>query len=295
VRVGIIDVGANTVRLLVAARNGERVAAVREDRVQLGLGEEIERTGSISEDKLAEAAATAAAHVRRARKLRCAAVEVLITSPGRQAQNGQELVNRLSEQTGVLSRVLSAEEEGELAWHGAVAAAGKLPDTVAVCDVGGGSAQIAVGTLLAGPTWVRSVDIGSLRLTRRVFRNDPPRASDLAEASRVIDNTFGDLTPPLTPAALAVGGTARALRRVAGDELDHEVLDDAVQRLRQQDTRQIAKEYRLDRARAQTVTAGALILEEIQWRLGVPLVIGRGGIREGAASMLLDATAAATA
>jgi exopolyphosphatase / guanosine-5'-triphosphate,3'-diphosphate pyrophosphatase len=295
VRVGIIDVGANTVRLLVAARDRDRVAAVREDRVQLGLGEEIEHTGSISEAKLAEAADTAAAHVRRARKLRCAAVEVLITSPGRQAQNGQELVNRLSEQTGVLSRVLSAKEEGELAWHGAVGAARKVPDSVAVCDVGGGSAQIAVGTLSAGPTWVRSVDIGSLRLTRRAFRNDPPSAGDLAEASRVIDNTFGDLTPPLTTGALAVGGTARALRRVAGDELDHEILDDAVQRLRQLDTRQIAKEYRLDRSRAQTVTAGALILEEIQWRLGVTLSIGRGGIREGAALMLLDATSAATA
>jgi exopolyphosphatase/pppGpp-phosphohydrolase len=48
VRVGIIDVGANTVRLLVAARDRDRVAAVREDRVQLGLGEEIEHTGSIS-------------------------------------------------------------------------------------------------------------------------------------------------------------------------------------------------------------------------------------------------------
>lgn len=293
-RVGIIDVGANTVRLLVATRDGERVSAVREDRVQLGLGEEIARAGSISEAKLEEAAETAAAHVRRARKLRCAAVEVLITSPGRQAQNGQDLVSRLSERTGVLSRVLSAEEEGELAWHGAVAGAGKLPDTVAVCDVGGGSAQIAVGTLSGGPTWVRSVDIGSLRLTRRAFRTDPPRSSDLAEASRVIDNAFGDLTPPLTGAALAVGGTARALRRVAGDVLDHAVLDDAVQSLRRMDARQIAKEYRLDRARAQTVTAGALILEEIQWRLGVPLSIGRGGIREGAASMLLDATAAAT-
>ena len=74
-RVGIVDVGANTVRLLVAVKDGERVVPVREERVQLGLGEQIERTGRISEEKLEEAALTAATRVRRARKLRCAAIE----------------------------------------------------------------------------------------------------------------------------------------------------------------------------------------------------------------------------
>jgi exopolyphosphatase/guanosine-5'-triphosphate,3'-diphosphate pyrophosphatase len=295
VRVGIVDVGANTVRLLVAAQARDRLVAVREDRVQLGLGDEIERRGRISQEKIHEAADTAAAHVRRARKLRCAAIEVLVTSPGRQAENGGELVARLSESTGVLSRVLSAEEEGELAWHGAVAAAGELPDPVAVCDVGGGSAQIGVGTLSSGPAWVRSVDIGSLRLTRRAFRHDPPSSSDLEEAAHAIEAAFGELSPPFTLAALAVGGTARALRRIAGEELDGGALADAVELLRQTESRQIAKDYRIDRNRARTVTAGALILSEIQKRLGVPLEVGRGGIREGAASMLLDATAAATA
>jgi exopolyphosphatase / guanosine-5'-triphosphate,3'-diphosphate pyrophosphatase len=295
VRVGIVDVGANTVRLLVAARDRDRLVAVREDRVQLGLGEQIERTGAISKEKLEEAADTAAAHVRRARKLGCAAIEVLVTSPGRQARTGKELVARLSDSTGALSRVLSAEEEGELAWHGAVADAGALADPVAVCDVGGGSAQIAIGSLPGGPAWVKSVDIGSLRLTRRAFRNDPPTASDIREASRAIESAFGELAPPVTRTALAVGGTARALRRIAGNELDGDVLAEAVARLRQRESRQIAKEFRIDRNRARTVTAGALILSEIQRRLSVPLEVGRGGIREGAALMLLDATAAATA
>ena len=97
VKVGIVDVGANTVRLLVVGRKSERLEAVREERVQLGLGEEIERTGAISEEKLEETAATAATGVRHARKLRCDAIEVLVTSPGRQARNGGELVARLAE------------------------------------------------------------------------------------------------------------------------------------------------------------------------------------------------------
>jgi exopolyphosphatase/guanosine-5'-triphosphate,3'-diphosphate pyrophosphatase len=294
VRVGVVDVGANTVRLLVAARDGRRLVSVREERVQLGLGEEIERTGKISEEKLEDTAARAAAKVRRARKLRCAGIEVLITSPGRQAANGRELVERLAGATAAPSRVLTAQEEGELAWHGAVAAAQDVPSTVAVCDVGGGSAQIAIGSPATGPAWVRSIDIGSLRLTRRAFRSDPPTASDFERAQAAIADAFADLTPPLPLAAIAVGGTARALRRIEGDVLGPDELADAVHELGRRASRQVAKAYRLDEQRALTITAGALILAEIQRRLNVPLTVGRGGLREGAALMLLDATVAAT-
>jgi exopolyphosphatase / guanosine-5'-triphosphate,3'-diphosphate pyrophosphatase len=295
VRVGIVDVGANTVRLLVAALDGQRLVAVREERDQLGLGEEVERMGELTEGKLEETAVTAAARVRRARKLRCAAVEVLVTSPGRQARNGDELVARLAEATKAPTRVLTAQEEGELAWRGAVGAALDLPETVAVCDVGGGSAQIAVGSRTDGPAWVRSVDIGSLRLTKRAFREDPPSDGDLERAEDAIDEAFADLTPPLPLAALAVGGTARALRRIAGDTLGPRDLADAIDELRGHSSRQVAKTYRLDRQRARTITAGALIVAEVQRRLRVPLGIGRGGVREGAALMLLDEVLAATA
>jgi exopolyphosphatase/guanosine-5'-triphosphate,3'-diphosphate pyrophosphatase len=295
VKVGIVDVGANTVRLLVAARESEGLEAVREERVQLGLGEEIERTGAISEEKLEEAAVTAATGVRHARKLRCEAIEVLVTSPGRQARNGGELVARLAEATGVPTRVLSPQEEGVLAWHGAVAASEEVPSSVAVCDVGGGSAQVTVGSPETGPAWVRSVDIGSLRLTRRAFRTDPPTSDDVTRARTTIAQAFEDFAPPLPLGAIAVGGTARALRRVAGDVLGFEEITDAVNRLQELSARQVAKEYRVDHDRARTITAGALILAEIQRRLNVPLEIGRGGIREGAASMLLDQTVAATA
>src|SRR5436309_2984928 len=188
VRVGIVDVGANTLRLLVAAREDGRLVPLREQRVQLGLGEEIERSGALGEEKLAEAAAVARAHVRRARKLGCDRIDVLVTSPGRQARNGDELASILREATGVATKVLRPEEEGELAWYGAVATAEGLPESVAVCDVGGGSTQLVVGTVSGGPAWVRSVDLGSLRLTRRVLDTAPPAQSDLDDASAFVEH-----------------------------------------------------------------------------------------------------------
>jgi exopolyphosphatase/guanosine-5'-triphosphate,3'-diphosphate pyrophosphatase len=294
VRVGIVDVGANTLRLLVAAADGRSVVRLREERVQLGLGEEIESRGHIGEEKLVQAATTAKNHVRKALKLGCAAVEVLVTSPGRQAANGEQLVRRLAEATGIPTRVLSAAEEAELAWRGAFAAATDLPEIVAICDVGGGSTQIAEGTPSGGPSWTRSVDLGSLRLTRRAFRHDPPDEEDLTLAREAVAEAFADVAPPHPLAAIAVGGSARALRRVAGERLTEDELMAAVRRLSKRRSRKIAKTYGVDEARARTMTAGALIFIELERKLGVPMQVGRGGVREGAAQTLLaDLEAAA--
>lgn len=293
VRVGIVDVGANTVRLLVASAEGGSLAVVREDRVQLGLGEDIERRGEIGEKKLDEAAATAKAQVRRAWKLGANAVDVLVTSPGRQARNGDELAERVGAATGVPTRVLAAEEEAELAWRGAVNAAADLPATVAVCDVGGGSTQLAVGTGTDDPSWVRSVDIGSLRLTRRAFRNDPPDTEDVARAGRILAAEFARAAPPSPLAAIAVGGTARALRKVVGNELTEQSLLLAIGRLSKKTSKKIAKDYGVAEVRARTMTAGALVFLEVERRLAVGLKVGRGGIREGAALALLAGAEAA--
>jgi exopolyphosphatase / guanosine-5'-triphosphate,3'-diphosphate pyrophosphatase len=296
-RVGIVDVGANTLRLLVATCDDRgRVEPIHQERRQLGLGEELERSGGfIGDEKLEAAGIVAQAHIRRARKLGAGRVTVLVTSPGRQAANADALVRRLRDTTDTEVRVLSADEEGALAWHGAVAAAGRLPESVAVCDVGGGSAQLVVGTTDHGPSWSHSVDIGSLRLSERFFRHDPPTARELEEASSEAARSFADVTPPLPLAALATGGTARALRRVVGSELGEPELARALRKLATRPSHEIAKEFGVDRARARTLTAGAILLSEAQRRLTVPLATARGGLREGAALVLLAETAAATA
>jgi exopolyphosphatase / guanosine-5'-triphosphate,3'-diphosphate pyrophosphatase len=297
VRVAIVDVGANTLRLLVATRSRDgRVDPLREERRQLGLGEEIVRTGgTIGPDKLEEAAAVARTHVRQARKLGAEAVEILVTSPGRQAVNGGELVRALEATTGIHARILRSEEEGALAWRGAVCQADQLPETVAVCDVGGGSTQLVVGTLGGGPAWTRSIDLGSLRLTRHAFESDPPAESELARARERVGAAFAELTPPLPLAALATGGTARSLRRVVGPDLRERELEAATRKLAKRSVRQISRDFGVDRPRARTLLAGTLLLTAVQRLLGVPLAVAQGGLREGAALVLLDEVAAATA
>jgi exopolyphosphatase/pppGpp-phosphohydrolase len=219
---------------------------------------------------------------------------VLVTSPGRQAENGRRARRAAGRGDRRADARADAQEEGALAWRGAIAAAREAPGDGRRLRRRRRLAQIAVGSPTEGPAWVRSVDIGSLRLTRRAFRADPRRRGP-RRAARAIAEAFEDLAPPLPLGALAVGGTARALRRVAGDVLGPDELAAALRELRRSTSRQVAKTYRLDRQRARTITAGALILARSSAGSTFHSRVGRGGLREGAALQLLDATVAATA
>ena len=296
VRVAVVDVGANTLRLLVAVPAGPAVLAVHQERAQLGLGEEVERYGYISAVKCAQAIDVARAQTRRARRLGCERIEILVTSPGRQTANSEEFADALVRGTGVPVRILSSEEEGALAWEGAVAALDDPPESVAVCDVGGGSAQIAVGTLAAGPAWVRSVDLGSLRLSARLLvdEGDPPSADAIARARAAAAEAVSGVVPPLAQLALAAGGTARALRRVV-DVLDGDGLAAAVEELSALKRAKISKRYGISPQRAATLLAGTILFAEVQKRVGLPLTLARGGVREGSAIALFRESAAAYA
>jgi exopolyphosphatase/guanosine-5'-triphosphate,3'-diphosphate pyrophosphatase len=288
--VGVVDVGSNTVRLLVSHEG----RSVLTRRAMLRLGAEVERHGSIGEEKLAEVSGTVGSFVAAARSIGVDRIEVLVTSPGRQAANADELVERLAVASRVPVRVLSAADEGRLAFFGALSAArGGGRKTVAVCDVGGGSAQVVVGTRRDGPAWVRSIDLGSMRLTSRLLPGDPPGAEAVAEARAEVDRYLEGFTPPLPQTALAVGGSARAVGGVVGPKLGRSELEEAVELLAKTPSDEIVDRYGVDPDRVRTLAAGAVILSAIHERLGVPLRTVRGGVREGAILELAERRVAA--
>ena len=291
--VGVIDVGSHTVRLLLARRDDGRIQPLRQEKAALGLGAEVERLGRLSEEKITEAASLVGSFARIARKAGAAHVETMVTAPGRQSSNGEDLVRALHEASGATVRVLSPDEEGRLAFSGAVHGMALEGESVAVCDIGGGSTEIVVGSRGGEPAWVRSVDVGALRLTGRYLDQDPPSQEALSLARLTVEHEFSSLTPPLPKVGLAAGGTARALRKLVGEELGESELEAAIAMLRRSRSARVAKEYGIDRGRARTLVAGALILEAVQCRLNVPLRVSRTGLREGAVLAVLDEAAAA--
>lgn len=274
-RVGVIDVGSNTIRLLVARVDDGILEPLAKERVRLSLGLEIERNGIVSDVSIAAASKAVGKLCRIARTHRIEDLYVFLTAPGRQSANADELVAGLRRAASHDVRVLTTEEEGRLAYRGAVATVDvPLPDTIAVCDVGGASTEIAVGAPAADPTWIDSIDLGSVRLSARV--------QDLADARRVAAESFAGVRAPTVEAALAVGGSARAARRLVGPWLGETELAEALRLAETKTPQAISRRFGVDRARAEILPAGLAVLAEVQSRLGVPLHVCDGGIREGA-------------
>jgi exopolyphosphatase/guanosine-5'-triphosphate,3'-diphosphate pyrophosphatase len=281
-RIGVIDVGSNTTRLLVASAGSDGLVPLDKGKVRLSLGAEIERYGAVSAVHFAAAAKAVRELAGVARRKRVASLDVFLTAPGRQAENSAELVAALSRAAGVPARVLTKEEEGTLAYRGAVLTADlPLPDRIAVCDIGGASTEIAAGSPAGEPDWIESVDLGSVRLTTRA-------GEMVAEAKAA----FGHLDPPRVETALVVGGSARAARRLVGAKLGETELAEALRLAETRSPREIARRFGVDRARAEILPAGVVLLAEVQQRLGEPLHVCSGGIREGAVLASLDALAA---
>jgi exopolyphosphatase/pppGpp-phosphohydrolase len=287
--IGVIDVGSNTVRLVVMD-GGRQVLSQRQ---MLHLGADIELHGSIPPEKLAATALLVRSYAEAARTAGAVDLAVMITSPGRQAENGNELLELLASAAGASTRILSAAQEAQLGFAGAIGVAGPpARRRVAVVDVGGGSAQVVVGTRRGGPEWLRSIDLGSQRLTSRLLDADPPGLAAIGAARAEVAGYLHDFDPPEPRLALAVGGSARAVKRIVGPRLGREELEEALAVLAELPAAEVVRRFAIDGDRAGTLPAGVVILAELQAVLGAPLRVVRGGIREGALLELAHRAAA---
>jgi exopolyphosphatase / guanosine-5'-triphosphate,3'-diphosphate pyrophosphatase len=290
-RVAVIDVGSNTARLLVADVERGAVRAVAEDRAYLRLGTEV--TGDISTEKLAEVTAAMRRFTQQSARFSVVRQETIVTAPGRHGAASGPLLQTLREASPGRVRVLSAVEEGRLAFGGALARTERPPEVAAVVDVGGGSSEVAVGTPLLGPAWVRSYPVGSLQVTSTWLHADPPTGAQLDAARDEVRRQLADCAPPRPDAVLATGGTARALARVLGRRYGRDELDEAVALLASRPTHALVRAFGVHPHRAGTLVAGTIVLAELAHRLGTPFDVSRGGLREGAALTLAAAEAVA--
>ena len=211
-------------------------------------------------------------------------LEVLVTSPGRQAANGDELLERL--EAAARCRCACSRRRRRAASRSSArspARGAHGAQTVAVCDVGGGSAQVTVGTRRDGP------GLDPLDRPRLAAADEPrcsptthPATAAIAKARAAVERELEEFSAPTVGGGFAVGGSARALRRLYGSRLGGGELTEAVELLSFTPASELSARFGVSVARAATLPAGAVILEALQARLEVPLKVSRTGLRHGA-------------
>ena len=279
---GCIDIGSNTTRVLVAEARDGRLLEVLQQRAFTRIGKGLKAGGAIPAEKIEEVARVVAGHRGLAAEAGAEHVRTVATAAIRGAANREEFVAVLRERGGVDVSILDGDEEARLAFLGATRTLGReLHGTVAVVDVGGGSTEIAVGTIAGGVTWSRSVALGSGMLADLHLHSDPPAHAELEAMRAHAAAILAEIDVPRPDAAVAVGGSAASLPRLVGRVCEPSAIARAIGVLAGASTTEVAERYTLDRERVRLLPAGILILDAASHRLGCPLQIGRGGLREG--------------
>lgn len=290
-RVGAVDCGTNSIRLLVADlhQQDDGTPALHEITRQMQivrLGEGLDATGRISTGAMGRTLAAAEGYAALCRDAGCGSVRFVATSATRDAQNAADLVAGVQEAFGDLDvrpEVVSGQEEAALSFAGATGdlRAGGAAGPYLVVDIGGGSTELVRGT--AAVEEARSVDIGCVRMTERHLHDDPPTedqvwaalsdivsavqdAADDVDLSRVgtLVGLAGSVT---TVAAHALGLPAYQRDRIHGVELPvGEVVDACTDLLLMSRERRRALPY-MHEGRVDVIGAGALVWRSVVQRV----------------------------
>ena len=262
-RVGVVDLGTNSTRLLVADVDGGHVYEVTRRAAITRLGEGVDTRRRLLPLPVARVRNVLSDYRRELERLEAERVLAVGTSAVRDAENGEAFLGEIEWSYGFATRLLSGEEEAELTRRGVANGRG-LGNGTLVLDVGGGSTE-----LIAAHERV-SVDVGSVRLTERHLRSDPPTADELSAAAREVRESLPDLQPTdaigvagtvTTLAALELGGYDRD--QVHGHRLSRASVERQLERLAALPLAERRELPGLEPERAPVIVGGAIVVREV--------------------------------
>ena len=218
VRVGVVDLGTNSTRLLVADVAGGAVHELRRETVITRLGQGVDATGELADEAVARVTAALEGFERIRRELGPVTTVALATSAVRDARNGGAFRALLKERFGLEARTIPGDEEARLSFLGATSARPPGGPPTLVLDIGGGSTEFVVGTPGEDPGFFVSTQAGGVRQTERHLHDDPPPQEQVADAALEVQLIIEEAVPAelraSTAEGIAVAGTATSLAAI---------------------------------------------------------------------------------
>jgi exopolyphosphatase/guanosine-5'-triphosphate,3'-diphosphate pyrophosphatase len=312
VRLGVLDVGSNTVHLLVVdARRGGHPTPMSSTKSALRLAEAIDGSGTITRRGADKLVATVDEFSRIAASSGCAELMAFATSAVRDATNSEDVIGRVQSETGVALQVLSGVDESRLTFLAVRRWFGWSAGRIINMDIGGGSLELSNG-VDEEPDAALSLPLGAGRLTREWLPDDPPNKRTIAMLRDWLDAELGPaakevLAPGRQDLAVATSKTFRSLARLtgaapsgAGPRVKRTLTANGLRQL----IAFISRMTAADRAelegvsseRAPQIVAGALVAEATMRALSIESVdICPWALREGLILRKLDTEADGTA
>lgn len=302
-RVAVVDCGTNTIRLLVADPGPGVTLVEVERRLELvRLGQGVDATRRFHPDALARTFAAVDTYAARIRDLGVDRVRFLATSAARDVENRDEFFDGVRDRLGVDVDVISGDEEARLSFLGALSGGPVAEGPVLVMDVGGGSTEVILGDLDGSVRAARSLDMGSVRIRERYLASDPPTVGEISAARGFVDGLLDGCGVDVSAARtwIGVAGTTTSISamvqgltaydRVAvhNSAVTVEQIDAMAERLLATPVGDVLATWpMLQKLRAEVICAGALIVQQVARRAGVPMTVRETDILDGATLELL--------
>ncbi len=297
-RVGAVDIGTNSTRLLVADVDDGRVADIERETRVTRLGEGVDERRRLLPVPIARVRNVLSDYRRTTELLGVDRTLAIATSAIRDAENGEAFLGEIEWSYGFATRLLSGHDEALMTYRGVTSERAVGEGTVIV-DIGGGSTELIAGEP-DGVRWHDSLDIGSVRLTERFVHSDPPTGDELSACASAVQALLAERVPDdvreRATAAIGVAGTITSIaalalgldeydrERVHGSRLTADELSAQLNRLAAVPVAERRELRPLDPERAPVIVAGAVIAREALSFFGVAeLEISERDILDGAA------------
>ena len=276
-RVAAIDCGTNSIRLLIADVESNKLREVVRDMEIVRLGQGVDQTGEFHPDAIKRTLAAVDKFAAEIAKRGVQKIRFCATSATRDATNRALFIDGVRERLGIEVEVITGVEEAELSFIGAIQELNPNSGPFLVVDIGGGSTEFVFGNSKVESA--KSVNIGCVRMSERHFKNDPPTDDQIKSATADIQQAIAvaGAEVPITKAKtlVAVAGTATT---VAAAALDLDIYDrhsihlshisatkvhEVSEMFKKMDRNERMKLGYMHPGRLDVITAGSLVLSEV--------------------------------
>jgi exopolyphosphatase/guanosine-5'-triphosphate,3'-diphosphate pyrophosphatase len=293
-RVASIDIGTNTILLLIAEVDPRGIEPLFEMETVVRLGERVHENGILLKEAMGRGLEALSQYLERCRAMEVQKIFAVGTSALREARNSEDFLKLAAEKLDLSIEVISGEEEAQLSFLAVAKDLQEAAKPLLVVDVGGGSTEFILGEGDQIQQWM-SLVLGSVRFTEQFLKSDPVREEEWGEMELEIRTRLADIPHTRQPLSMvAVGGTATTLASVElgleeflVEKIHHFVLkkENLKKQLLLYRTKTVEERKKipgLPPARADVVLAGAAILYLAMEELHCPSVlISCHGVRYG--------------